>query len=186
MRSYLAGRRHGVDALIALLLAFMVQSAAAQESVAPLSTTNATQAVTTDPKPAANQQTNEAKSKRLPPRSKSIQEILKMTQAGVSKEVIKAYIENSPRAYHPSSADMIALKENGVSDDITIALLKRSAPAQSQPGIAGVPGPQLAGQGPVPGPESYDYFQRYYLFPRTLGAAYDRLGMRPAPYFPGY
>jgi hypothetical protein len=128
-------------------------------------------------------------SKSLP--SKAIREILKMVDAGVSKEVIKAYVETAPIAYDPSAADIIALKQKGIPDDVTMALLKRSTEVRLQ-------NPQAAADQPAPasvvsrenhfypGPEGYDYFQYYYLYPRTLASANERLGRYPAPYFSGY
>ena len=64
--------------------------------------------------------------------SKAIQEILKMVDAGVSKEVIKAYVETAPIAYDPSAADIIAFKQKEIPDDITMAMLKRSTEVRLQ------------------------------------------------------
>ena len=113
-----------------------------------------------------------------------------MLDAGVSKEVVKAYVESAPLSSQPTPSDMIALKEDGVGDDITLALLKRSSElAQQRPrpqsqATAAEP-PQAANRFNLD-PESYEYFQYYYLYPRTLAHAYDRLGYYSAPHFPGY
>jgi hypothetical protein len=126
-----------------------------------------------------------------PPLSKGVQDVLKMVDAGVSKEVIKAYVENARITGNPTSADMIALKQHGVPDDITIALLKRRSQGRSQnaasdsaPGVA--PYPANLPNRAYPDPESYDYFQYNYLYPRTLASMYERLGWYSAPYYSGY
>src|SRR6266436_1159488 len=49
--------------------------------------------------------------------SAGLYEILKMADAKVDPEVIKAYIKNSPIAYDPSAAEIIALKEHGLPAD---------------------------------------------------------------------
>jgi len=125
------------------------------------------------------------------PAPAGIGEILKMLDAGVSSEVIKVYIENSAMAYHLSAGDVIGLKEHGATDDLTTALLKRGAEirarGEASPGVAA---PVFAGAQPGPfhlDPEGYDYFQYYYLYPRTLASAYERLGFYgPPPYGYGY
>ncbi len=125
--------------------------------------------------------------------SPAVQEILRMLDAGVSKEVVKTYVQSAPASSQPSPSDMIALKEHAVPDEITVALLKRSAelaqqgqrPSQSQVGVVSAP-PDRAGNPFYLDPESYEYFQYYYLYPRTLANAYDRLGYYPWSYNPGY
>jgi hypothetical protein len=118
-------------------------------------------------------------------------EILQMIQAGVSTEVIKAYIENSPIAYSLSASDIIALKNHTVPDDLTTAMLKRGASLRSQTSqtnhLVAVPLASLRAS-PRYGaldPESYEYFQYYYLYPRTLAAANERL-YSPYSSFPGF
>lgn len=112
--------------------------------------------------------------------SAGVNEILNMVRAGVSTEVIKTYIENSPVAYSLSAADVIALKERAVPDELTTALMKRGAMLRMQ-----VPRTLALNASPLPyrggnrrsyrlDPESYDYFQYYYLYPRTLAAANQR------------
>ena len=133
-----------------------------------------------------------------------IAEVLNLLDAGVSKDVIKVYIESSPVAYYPSSAEIIALKKHGLPDDLTTALLNRSAQLRalaSQAEAKAAP-PQVAGVPGTPSPtrrspparldtESYDYFQHYYLYPRTLAYANSRLSYYDgsygfyAPYFSG-
>ncbi len=126
--------------------------------------------------------------------SPAVREILRMLDAGVSKEVIKAYLEGAPVTSQPTPSDMIALKEHGVADEITVALLKRSAqlapPAQPPPQTTAPPVAARRSENTsyrfYLDPESYEYFQYYYLYPRTLANAYDRLGYYSWPYYPGY
>ncbi len=122
--------------------------------------------------------------------SAGVEEILKMAQAGVSMEVIKTYIESSPVAYDPSPDDLIALKERGIPDDVTMALVKRGAALRAQVSPSGnlsaMPAayPDRRRYGRLD-PESYDYFQYYYLYPRTLAYANQRL-FSPYPSFSGF
>ena len=128
------------------------------------------------------------------PSSAGIGEILRMVTAGVTKEVMMAYIETSAIAFHLTAADVISLKENAVPDDLTMAMMKRGAEltaqasqanastataarvrgaARSDAAVAAFPSGRLN-----PGsldPESYDYFWYYYLYPRTLASANQRL-----------
>jgi len=110
-----------------------------------------------------------------------------MMNAGVSTDVIKAYVESTHLDISPTATDLIALKEHGVPDDITTALLKRSGEIQAQRAQPSqrVVIPANPGFGPLD-PESYSYFQRYYLFPRTLAFANGELGGYYPQGFPGY
>jgi len=139
-------------------------------------------------------------------RQTGVDEILKMLQAGVSKEVMKAYIETAQVAFLLSAADIVTLKEHGVPDDLTVALIKRGAELTAQVNQAGA---SNAAPAKVSGttsldalaaalrsgqfnagrldPEGYDYFRYYYLYPRTLASANERLFSSPSsPAFPGY
>jgi hypothetical protein len=134
----------------------------------------------------------------------SVDEILKMVQAGVSKEVMKSYIETTPVAPHLSAADIVSLKEHGVPDELAVALMKRGAElaAQAKPAGASTEAPArvsgtislnelaavLRSSRLNPGqldPEGYDYFRYYYLFPRTLASANERI-LSSYPAFPVY
>jgi hypothetical protein len=133
-------------------------------------------------------------------------EILKMLQAGVSKDVIKAYIESATVAPRLSATDLVALKEHAVPDELTMALMKRGAelaaqakpigPTTEGPATAKVSGTMslnelaaLLRSGQLNSgrldPESYDYFQFYYLHPRTLAWANAQLysGYPPFPWY---
>lgn len=137
-------------------------------------------------------------------------EVVKMLQAGVSKEVLKTYIETAQVTAPLSSADIVTLKEHNVPDDLTVALIKRGAELTAQTNQARASNAAKAtASGTIsldalvaalrrgqfqPGhldPEGYDYFRYYYLYPRTLASANERLfssSVFPTypPYFPGY
>jgi len=113
--------------------------------------------------------------------SPGLDDILQMIQAGVSTEVTKSYIENSPIRYTLTPSEIIALKKQGVPDELTSAMLKHGAMPAAQPSLQGKPRalilPYSGGYRPYGGldPEGYEYFQYYYLYPRTLAAANQRL-----------
>jgi hypothetical protein len=139
-----------------------------------------------------------------------VSQLLKMLQAGVSKEVMKTYIETAQVASPPSAADIITLKEHGLADDLTEALIKRGAELTAQASqarasnavparassavsldalVAALRGGQFS-SGHLD-PEGYDYFRYYYLYPRTIASANERLFSSPPfsmypPYSAGY
>jgi hypothetical protein len=121
------------------------------------------------------------------PAPNAVQDILKMMDAGVSKDVLIAYIENSPAA-PPTVEDIIALKKHLVPDDVTTALVKRSAKVSTPPTAIKVTGASAASARPGPvgynrlDPEGYDFWWYHYAYPRTLQSANERL----YPYSPLY
>jgi len=143
--------------------------------------------------PATGDQANGKPNETSPTKySVGIDDILKMVQAGISKEVIKTYIENSPVPYNLSATDLIALKERGVTDDLTTALMKRGSVVRAEANQAAAPGstePRASASGaPLYSdrrghldPEGYDYFWYYYLYPRTLASANQRFYSSGAP-----
>ena len=113
--------------------------------------------------------------------SPGVDEVLQMLHAGVSTDIIKTYIENSPTRYRLTPVEIIAFKKQGVPDELVSAMLKRGAALaaqanqQAQRPVVVVPN---SGANRAYGgldPESYEYFQYYYLYPRTLAAANQRL-----------
>ena len=132
--------------------------------------------------------------------AKPVQDIIRLTDAGVSKGVIIAHIENAA-PYVPTVDEIIALKKHDVADEITAALVKRGAerPRPVPPRSRG-----LSQRGPINyridgplDPESYEFWWYHYAYPRTLSYAYERLypysPLTPSPYFrpapfssPGY
>jgi len=120
--------------------------------------------------------------------SPGVGEILKMADGGVAAEVIKTYIECSPTPPQPTDADVIALKQHKVPDEIATLLLKRAAQVRvaiAQARAAAVERARSGRNAAAGGfdPESYDYFQYYYLQPRALASAYQRLSPY---YYPSY
>jgi hypothetical protein len=107
-----------------------------------------------------------------------VEAILRMVRAGVSKDVVKTYIENSrPLVVTPD--EVIALKEQSVPDEITTALLKRGAAAQASVASSGGGERDLQDRPAAPrvrmDPESYEFWWYHYAYPRTLAFAYERL-----------
>src|SRR5262245_28166221 len=72
-------------------------------------------------------ESQKAKPEPQPARTGGIEDIQQMIAAGVSKEVVKTYIENVRITRSLTPSEMISLKEHGVPDEVTTALLKRAA-----------------------------------------------------------
>ncbi len=118
-----------------------------------------------------------------------VEETVKLVRAGVNPELIKNYIESWPTPYRLNATDIIALKDRGVPDDITTALLKRGATLSKPAPANKLQASARSGATPrsyVLDPEGYDYFQYYYLYPRTLAAANQRLFSPNLSYFSYY
>jgi hypothetical protein len=201
-----------------MLLGLLVSTVPAQEankaSPAPSEPTSspAVSSAAVNPAPINPQPnaTSEPGAKNSAPNRAGIDEILKMFQAGVSKDVIRTYIETAQAAAPLSATDIVTLKERGLPDELTTAWMKRSAELSAR---ANETAATNAAPAKVTGttslealaaairrgqmnsgrldPESYDYFQQYYLYPRTLQSANERLYGYPPfaaypPYGPGY
>jgi hypothetical protein len=112
------------------------------------------------------------------PQPTGVEEVLKMVKAGVSKEVIKTYVESSAMEYRLSAAGIIMLKEHAAPDEVIAAMLKRDAALRQHRSNPTETPPAASGQNRHYGaldPESYEYFQYYYLYPRSVAAANERL-----------
>lgn len=146
---------------------------------------DATNAVAPDPAMAPIPATNQPSAVTLSP---GVIEVLKLADAGVSMEVIKTFIESSPVAAQPTGEDVIALKKHNVGDDVVTLLLKRGVEARTaatqtrSEAIAGILANRRSASGGFD-PESYDYFRYYYLQPRAVASAYQRLAPYHQPYF---
>lgn len=114
--------------------------------------------------------------------SPGIAEVLKMAEAGIAADVMKSYVEGSSTKYAITAGDVILMKEKGVPDEVTAAVLKRVnddrkkiATMKRQPPVM----PRIVQQLSTPGrldPESYEFFLMHHLYPRTLSSSYSRLG----------
>jgi hypothetical protein len=110
-----------------------------------------------------------------------------MTDAGVSTSVVMTYIECAPTTTALGEADVIALKQHKVPDEIVSVLLKQGAKARAlaaerqHEALARVLANRNARYGGLD-PESYDYFRYYHLHPRALASTYQRLYPYGGPY----
>src|SRR6516164_1030360 len=62
----------------------------------------------------------------------ALRDILKMVDAKVDPNVIKAYIKNAPIAYNPTASEIIALKQHGVPDELIATVLERGGEVRTQ------------------------------------------------------
>jgi hypothetical protein len=76
-----------------------------------------------------------------------MQEVVKLAQAGVNKDVLVAFVNNSAASYQPSAEEIIYLNDLGVPDEVITAILKKAPVA---PGPAYPPPPSPAPQNPQP------------------------------------
>jgi hypothetical protein len=90
----------------------------------------------------ANPQSGVAPEAANPAYPPGVAEVLKMADAKVNTELIKAYIENSPTAYPLSASQIIDLRGRGLPDEVLVAMLQHNrelraqGPQMSQPGAA--------------------------------------------------
>ena len=95
--------------------------------------------------------------------SRGIDDVVKMLDAGVAKEVVKTYVDISPIPFRPSAEEIIALNQHGVPSDIVNAMILRGAMLRSQP----TPAQPVVQTAPAPAPAQTtpatpDYF---YVYP---------------------
>lgn len=57
--------------------------------------------------------------------SAGLDDIVKLTKAGVDESVILAFVQSSAIAYRPSAQEIVRLRENGVTSPVIAALLRR-------------------------------------------------------------
>ena len=142
---------------------------------------------------AAPAPVQKADAKAVTRKSSIVDEVIKMSQGGISAEVIKAYIDGWQKPYTLSAADLITLKEHSVPDEIATAIIRRGGALANEAILAkNVPAQSVSGTPrgyTVVDPESYEYFNYYYLYPRTLAAANQRFyssGTSYSPFLYGY
>ena len=119
----------------------------------------------------------------------SLSDVLKMVEAGVSPDVIRAFLENASSAYDPNASDLIALKTNGVPDNVTTAMMKRAteikAINESKKAESMARAAATLQAGPVAmDPESYDFWWYTHGFPRAMASSVRQNDPYPgiAPY----
>ena len=124
----------------------------------------------------------------------SLADVLKMVEAGVSPDVIRAFLENSSSAYDPNASDLIVLKTNGVPDSVTTAMMKRAAEIKAINETKKTESMARASAafeaGPVAmDPESYDFWWYTHGLPRAMASSIRQNDPYPgiAPYgYGGY
>lgn len=146
---------------------------------------------------AGSNNVHEGKDLQLPQdAAEPVKEVVHLLKSGVSKDVVRAYVEHSPLNYHLSAADLITLKEQGVPDDITTAMLKRSEQLRptsepTQRGLVRRSPPQPVAPNQFSGargldPESYDFWWYHYAYPRALASANQWMASAPFAFQPYY
>lgn len=111
---------------------------------------------------------------------KGIEEVVRMSEAGLAPEVLTRFIENSGLAYEPSGADLIEMKRRGVSDDVMVVMLAKSAAIKAEYDAARrkVAAPAIVRTLSTDGqldPESYEFFWFHHAYPRVLAGSYQTL-----------
>ncbi|MBI1176538.1 hypothetical protein GC207_03780 [bacterium] len=148
------------------------QKVASEKPVAakaqPVASQDDTAAVKEEPKPKAHV---------LP---KGIEEIVKMSEAGVGPELLQRFIANSGIVYRPTGADIVEMKKRGVPDEVTMAMLARDTEIKEQIEAARnrVAAPAIVRTLSTDGeldPESYEFFWYHYAYPRALANSYRTL-----------
>jgi len=66
------------------------------------------------------------------PLSKGPADVVKMLDAGINTGVIKAYIENSPGAFHLNADEIVTLYQHRVNSDLIQAMLRKGTTPQAQ------------------------------------------------------
>jgi hypothetical protein len=120
-----------------------------------------------------------------------INEVLKLVDAKLDSEVIKAYIKSSPVAYSLSASEIIALKDRGVPQDVIAAILQRGGELRAEATMRG----PYAGAPPPAAYPTYPYSANPYSEFEASGAPvypypadYSGYGypIYPQTYYPWY
>src|SRR5579883_3467916 len=77
----------------------------------------------------------------LPP---GVQDVVKLTQAGIGEDVILTQVKNAGQTYNLSADQIIYLTKSGVSQNVVKALITGSGAAPAAPAPAAVPAPAPA------------------------------------------
>lgn len=164
-------------AFTGLAMAAMPSSLLAQAATAP-TTPAATNAPAAAKAPAPEKPKTSAE---------GIADVLKMAEAGVSKDVLKGFIEKSGIPYRPTPVEIITMKKRGVPDAVITAVMdagdkvqkQRVAAAAEARAAAGVPGERLSVYGAMD-PESQEFWWYHYGYPRSLASSSRVLNAGPA------
>jgi len=137
--------------------------------------------------PVAETKPAEAPKKSAHTLPASSEELVKMSESGVSTDLLLQFVETSATVSRPTGADIIAMKERGLHDAVIVTMMHRGAQAASRPNpsrdsiAAPVIVRTLATDGQLD-PESYEFFWYHHAYPRALQNSYETL----APYHPSY
>ena len=88
---------------------------------------NYPKATETDNTPSATAKAENVAATKAPKLSWGLDDVVKLSKAGVDESVIHSYIQNSGVGYNPTAQDIIQLRELGVSSQITAALMQRGS-----------------------------------------------------------
>jgi hypothetical protein len=119
------------------------------------------------------------------------EELVKMSEAGVSSDLILKFLEAGPSVPPPGAADVIAMKERKLPDPVIAAVILRGAETRrhAASGRGAIAAPaivrSLATDGELD-PESYEFFWYHHAYPRALAGSYETLAPYNPAYFPGY
>ena len=128
-----------------------------------------------------------------------LDDIVKLSKAGVDESVILTYVSNSGVAYNPTAQDVIQLRELGVSSQITTALMQRGGEVRQAATVeaqkqaqAGTPAASPAQPAPVytppatyVAPASTVTYIGYPSYP-SYGYSYAPTYYYSYPYYPRY
>src|SRR5438034_1698142 len=77
--------------------------------------------------PSAAAKAENVAATKAPKLSWGLDDVVKLSKAGVDESVILSYIQNSGVGYNPNAQDIIQLRELGVSSQISAALMQRGS-----------------------------------------------------------
>jgi len=109
-------------------------------------------AITTAPQPSATLETPAAPSTAAVKLPYGVADVLKLSRAQISEDIIVNYVQNSGTTYNLGSQDIVYLHEQGVSDRVVTAML---ASQRRAPDVAAAPTsaqPADAASAPVAAP----------------------------------
>ncbi len=112
--------------------ACLVSAAAANgASAASAGDTQTTKATASDVAAAPNDATKAVDKSKSPGISKSVAEIVQLSKAGLDATVIQTYLEHSNTTTPPTADEIVYMREQGVSQDIITAVIKRGSVLRS-------------------------------------------------------